>query len=84
MAKYIIVISGLFLVVSATTAADFTLTGKLNGRLYYDLNEGDVDEGGGIVARNPYYYATPGSRNEAFRRIDKLLRRAKKSKGKKS
>ena len=58
MAKYIIVISGLFLVVSATTAADFTLTGKLNGRLYYDLNEGDVDEGGGITGdADPLYAA---------------------------
>ena len=58
MTKYMILISGLILIVSAATAADFTLTGKLNGRLYYDLDEGNVDSEDGITGDADPLYTT--------------------------
>ncbi|MCP4229034.1 MAG: hypothetical protein GY771_02660 [bacterium] len=44
MGKYIINITiTSLLLVSAGSAVDFTLAGKLNGRLYYDMDDGSVD-----------------------------------------
>jgi len=56
MSKYIVYIIGLLLIVSAASAADFTLTGKLNGRLYYDMDEGNVDEVGTVTGDGDSLY----------------------------
>ncbi len=56
MTRPIIVFIGVISVITAATAADFTLTGKLNGRLYYDMDDGDVDAGGTITGdADPLY-----------------------------
>jgi hypothetical protein len=58
MTKYIAIMLGLFLIISAAGAVDFTLTGKLNGRLYYDFDDGSVDSGGRLTGDgDPLYMA---------------------------